>query len=91
MSCSLLSIFKFRNECYKQVEQKKMMEKRGHLCSFYVPSLSYDPYIVEKSAFLQFYAAHAKKSNYIKAIYINASESSPYALSENGIVYSAMT
>ena len=41
--------------------------------------------------FLQFGADLSKKSKSIKAIYIYASERSRYALSENGIVYYAMT
>ena len=41
--------------------------------------------------FVQFCADFSKKSNSIKAIYIYVSESSRYALSENGIVYCALT
>ena len=41
--------------------------------------------------FLQFYADLSKKSKSIKVIYIYESERSRYALSENGIVYCAMT
>ena len=44
-----------------------------------------------KVHFLQFCAELSKKSKSIKAIYIYASERSRYALSENGIVYYAMT
>ena len=36
--------------------------------------------------FLQFFADHSKKSKFIKAIYIYASERSRYVLSENGFV-----
>ena len=45
----------------------------------------------KKVYFLQFCADHSKKSKSIKAIYIYASERSRYVLSENGIVYYAMT
>ena len=41
----------------------------------------------EKVHFMQFSADFSKKSKSIKAIYIYASESSHYTLSENGIVY----
>ena len=45
----------------------------------------------KKVHFLQFSTALSKKFKSIKAIYIYASERSRYALSENGIVYCAMT
>ena len=45
----------------------------------------------KKVHFLQLCADLTKKFKSIKAIYIYASESSRYALSENGIVYYAMT
>ena len=41
--------------------------------------------------FLQFGAELSKKSKSIKAVYIYGSEKSHDALSENGIVYYAMT
>ena len=44
----------------------------------------------KKVNFLQFCADLSKKSKYIKAIYIYASESSLCTLSENGVVYYAM-
>ena len=61
------------------------------MCSFHVPFLSYDPEIVKKVHFFNFVLTSAKKSKYVKAIYIYASETSRYALSENVIVYYAMT
>ena len=71
---------------------EKVDEKWGHLRSFYVLFLSYNLQIVEKKAlFLQLCADLSKKSKNTKAIYIYASERSGYALSENGIVYYAMT
>ena len=45
----------------------------------------------KKVPFLQFCTDLGKKSKSIKATYIYASERSCYALSENGIVYYAMT
>ena len=45
----------------------------------------------KKMHFLQFCADLSKKSKSIKAIYIYASERSRYTLSENRIVYYAMT
>ena len=45
----------------------------------------------KKVHFLQFCADLSKKTKSIQAIYIYASERSQYALSENGIVYCAMT
>ena len=59
----------------------------GHLCSFHVPFLSYDPEIVGKSAFFNFVLILAKRSTYVKAIYIYASETSCYVLSGNVIIY----
>ena len=67
------------------------MKKSGHLSNFQVPFLRYDPWIVSKSAFLQFFADLSQKFKSIKAIYIYASDRSCYAFSENGIVYCAMT
>ena len=45
----------------------------------------------KKVQFLQFWADLSKKSRSIKAIYMHASGSSCYALSENGIFYYAIT
>ena len=45
---------------------EKVDEKMGPLCSFHVSFLSYDPWIVEKSAFFNFVLTSAKKSKYIK-------------------------
>ena len=67
------------------------MEKWGHLCSFHVHFLTNDPEIVKKSQFFNFVLTSAKKSKYVNAIYIYASETSRYVLSENVIVYYAIT
>ena len=45
----------------------------------------------KKVLFFQFFADLSKKFKSIKAIYIYVTEGSRYALSENGIVYYAMT
>ena len=45
----------------------------------------------KKVYFLEFCASRSKKSKSIKAIYMYTSERSRYVLSENGIVYYAMT
>ena len=66
---------------------EKADKKWGHLFSFHVPFLSYDPFIVRKSAFFQFCADLRKKSQYTKAIYIYGS----YEFSRNGIACYAMT
>ena len=55
-----------------------------------LPELWYLNFL-KKCIFLQYYADLCKKSKSIKAIYIYASERSYYALSENGIVYYAIT
>ena len=47
--------------------------------------------LFKKVHFLQSFADLSKKSKSIKAIYLYASERSRYALSENGIVYYALT
>ena len=61
------------------------MKKLGHLSSFRVSFLSYDPEIVQKSAFFTIFADLRTKSKSVKAIFIYASERSRYTLSENGI------
>ena len=57
MNLKMDFIFKFRNECRAAGRAEKVDEKKwGHFCSFHVPFLSYDPYIVQKSGFFQFCA-----------------------------------
>ena len=62
------------------------------MSSFHVPLLSYAPQIVFKKCIVSNFVLTSARnlSNFIKAIYIFASERSCYALSENGIVYCAM-
>ena len=86
----ILSIFKFRNEYYKQIGKSRW--KNGVICLVSMfPSWVMVLKLSKKVHFLQFCADLSKKSKSIKAIYIYASERSRYALSENGIVYCAMT
>ena len=66
-------------------------KKLSHLSSFHVPFLVMVLELSEKVHFLLFCADLSKKSKSVKAIYIYTSERSRYALSENGIVYYAMT
>ena len=47
--------------------------------------------LLKKEHFFNFVLTSAKKYRYVKAIYIYASERSHYVLSENDIVYYAMT
>ena len=68
------------------------MKKNGVICLVSMfPSWVMVLKLSKKVHFLQFCADLSKKSKSIKAIYIYASERSRYALSENGIVYYAMT
>ena len=67
-----------------------MKKKWGHLSDFHVSFLIYGPYIVKNCPFLQFFADVSKKSKAVIAIYVYASESSRFALLENGIGYYAM-
>ena len=71
---------------------EKIDEKWGHLCSFHVPFLSYNPLIVEKVKFsIVYWPQEINLAKYVKEIYIDASERSRYPLSENVIIYYAMT
>ena len=63
----------------------------GHLSSFHISFLSYGPQIVKKLHFLQFFADLTKKPRSVKAIYINASQSFHYTLSENDMVYRGLS
>ena len=88
----ILSILKFRNEYYKQLDREKVDEKNGVICLVSMfPSWIMVLKLSKKVHFLQFCADLSKKSKSIKVIYIYASERSRYTLSENGIVYSALT
>ena len=84
----ILSIFKFRNEYYKL---EKVDEKNGVICLVTIfPSWVMVLKLSKKLHFCNFVLTSAINLS-LKAIYIYASERSWYALSENGIVYCAMT
>ena len=71
---------------------EKVDEKNGVICLVSVlPSWVMVLKLSKKVHFLQFCADICKKSKSIKAICIYASEKSGYTLSENGIIYYAMT
>ena len=71
---------------------EKLDEKNGVICIVSMfPSLVMVLKLSKKVCFLQFCSDLSKKSISIKEIYIYASERSRYSLSENGIVYHAMT
>ena len=73
------------------VRVEKIDEKKwGHLSNLHGSCLSYGPQIVQKEYFLQFCAAGSKKPKSVISIYIYASESSHYNLSENDMVYRFM-
>ena len=84
--------FQIQKWILQTVRSEKVDEKNGVIC---LVSMFLSWVMVlklsKKVHFLQFCADLSKKSKSIKAIYIYASERSRYALSENGIVYYAMT
>ena len=78
-------------KCYKQIQQRKSRWKNGAICVVSMfPSWVVILKLSKKVHFFNFVLTSAKKSNYVKAIYIYASERSCYALSEN-VVYYAVT
>ena len=73
------------------VRGEKVDEQNGIICLVSMfPSWVWLS-ITEKSVFLQFCTGPSKKSNSITAIYIYASESSYYSLSENDMVYRGLS
>ena len=74
------------------VRAEKVDEKLGviGLVSMF-PSLVMVCKLSKKVHFLQFCADLSKKSKSVEAIYIYASESSHYTLSENAMIYSGPT
>ena len=71
---------------------EKVDEKNGVICVvFMFPSWVMILKLLKKVHFFNFVLTSAKIYNYVKAIYIYASETSRYALSENVIAYYAMT
>ena len=81
----ILSIFRFRNEYYKQIG-KSRWKIWGHFPNWVIVCK-----LPKKLYFLQFCADLNKKSKSTKAIYIYASERSRYALLEIGVVYYTIT
>ena len=84
--------FQIQKWILQTVRSEKVDEKNGVICLVSMfPSWVMVLKLSKKVHFLQFCADLSKKSKSIEAIYIYASERSRYALSENGIVYCAMT
>ena len=84
--------FQIQKWMLQTVRTEKVDEKNGIIfLVFMFPSWIMVRKLSKKMHFLQLCADLSKKSKSIKAIYIYASKRSRYALSENGIVYYAMT
>ena len=74
------------------VRSEKVDEKNGVICLVSMfPSWVMVLKWSKRVQFLQFCADLRKKSKSIKAIYVYASERSRFVLSENGIVYCAIS
>ena len=85
-------IFQFQKSMLQTVRSEKVDEKNGVICLVFMFPFWVMVLKLSKTVhFLQFCADLSKKSTSIKGIYIYESERSRYALSENGIVYYAMT
>ena len=80
--------FQIQKWMLQTVWAEKVDEKNGvtYLVSVF-PSWVMVHKLSKKVHYMQFCADLSKKSNSIKAIYIYASESSHFTLSENGMVY----
>ena len=74
------------------VKEEKVDGKNGVICLVSMfPSWIMVCKLSKKVQFLQFCADLSKKSKSVKAIYIYASESSHYTLSENAMVYRGLS
>ena len=74
------------------VRVEKVDEKIGVICLVSMfPSWVMVCKLSKNVIFLQFCADLSKKSKSVEAIYIYASESSYYSLSENALIYSGLT
>ena len=72
----------------QKVRAEKVGEKMGSFVQFPCSLPGFRSLNCQKKVhFLQFCADLSKKPKSVKAIYINASKSSHYTLSENGMVY----
>ena len=73
------------------IRAEKVDGKKGVICLVSIsPSRVMARKLSKKVPFFQFWDDLSKKSKYIKAIYIYASERARWVLSENGIIYNAM-
>ena len=85
-------IFKCKNEFPKQLRLEKQMKKNGVLCLVFMSCSWIMVLKLSKTvSFLQIIADVSKKSEAVIAIFVYASESSRFALLENGIGHHAMT
>ena len=86
-----MTIFKCKNEVPKQLGLEKQMKKNGVISVVFIsPSWFMVLKLSKIVSFLQFFADISKKSKAVIAIYVYASESSRFALLENGVGYYAM-
>ena len=84
-----LAIFKRKNEFPKQL---KAEEKNGFICLVFMSTSWVMALKLSKIvSFSQFFADVSKKSKTVREIYVYTSESSCFALLENGIGYYAIT
>ena len=84
--------FQIQKWMLQTVRAEKVDEKNGVICLVSMfPSWVMVFKLSKKGHFLQFCADLSKKSKSVKAIYIYASESSHYTLSENGMVYRGLS
>ena len=84
--------FQIQKWILQTVRSEKVDEKNGVICLVSMfPSWVMVLKLSKKVHFLQFCADLSKKSKSVKAIYIYASESSHYTLSENAMVYRGLS
>ena len=83
--------FQIQKWIIQTVRSEKVDKKNGVVCLVFMFPSWVIPKLSKKVHFLHFCADLSKKSKRVKAIYIYGSERYHYALSENGIVYYAMT
>ena len=84
--------FQIQKWILQTVRSEKVDEKNGVICLVSMfPSWVMVLKLSKKVHFLQFCADLSKKSKSVKAIYIYASESSHYTLSENVMVCSGLS
>ena len=84
--------FQIQKWILQTVRSEKVDEKNGVICLVSMfPSWVMVLKLSKKVHFLQFCADLSKKSKSVKAIYIYASESSHYTLSENAMIYRGLS